>query len=219
MAHAIAQFLVQEGEHFMNDLEHNLAQEQVAFLEKEVDKMSNRVMNARKKVLDFQNENNLVSPQNTAENVTGIVNNMEAQLATLKTNRDAMLGYLMPENAQVAELNLQIAAIEKQMASEKSRLTSPTSKTLNKTIEEFQRLEMKAEFAQDMYKTALITLEKGRVDASRTIKKLSVLQSPTQPEYPLEPRRIYNSFVSLLVILMTSGIIQLLAAIIRDHKD
>jgi capsular polysaccharide transport system permease protein len=78
---------------------------------------------------------------------------------------------------------------------------------------------MNAEFAQDVYKSALLALEKGRVEATRNIKKVSVLQSPTEPQYPLEPRRIYNTFVFILVTLLIAGIVHLLAAIIRDHKD
>ncbi|MGZ8917071.1 MAG: chain-length determining protein [Methylobacter sp.] len=218
-AHAIATFLVQEGEHFMNKLAHDLAQEQVEFLGKEIEQIKEDAMQARQAVLNFQNENGLVSPQGTTENVANIINRMEAQLTDLQTNRAAMLGYLMPDSANIAELNLQIAAIEKQITREKARLTSPSGKTLNRAVEEYQRLQMNAEFAQDIYKTALIGMEKGRLEASRTLKKMSILQAPTVPEYSLEPRRLYNTFVFVLVTFMIAGIVHLLAAIIRDHKD
>jgi len=78
---------------------------------------------------------------------------------------------------------------------------------------------MEAGFTQDVYKTALIALEKGRVEAIRTLKKVSLLQTPTLPEYALEPRRLYNTLVFTLVALMLAGIVQLLMAIMRDHKD
>lgn len=218
-ARAITSFLVKEGEYFMNELARDLAREQVNFLEKEVDKIAERTKQARQAVLNFQNKNNLVSPQDTATNVVGIINAMEAQASTLKTNRDAMLGYLMPNSPNIIELNLQISSIEKQIAQEKAKLTSTSRKTLNRTVEEYQILQMSAEFAQDIYKTALVALEKGRIDASRTLKKVSVLQKPTEAEDSLEPRRLYNSIVSILVILMIVGIVHLLAAIVRDHKD
>jgi len=51
---------------------------------------------------------------------------------------------------------------------------------------------MDAGFAEDVYKTALVALENGRIEATRTLKKVSVLQRPTVPQYPLEPRRIYK---------------------------
>jgi len=49
--------------------------------------------------------------------------------------------------------------------------------------------------------------------------KLSVYQAPTLPEYPLEPRRIYNIAIFILVALVIAGIVRLLAAIVREHKD
>jgi capsular polysaccharide transport system permease protein len=78
---------------------------------------------------------------------------------------------------------------------------------------------MAAGFANDIYKTALVALERGRVEATRKIKKVSVIQSPTLPGSPLEPRRIYNIAVSILITLLIAGVVHLLAAIIRDHKD
>ncbi len=219
-AQAIASLLVEEGEYFMNAAAQSLAQEQVSFLKREAESMTERVMQARQAVITFQNKQGMVSPENTAENVSGIINHMEEQLSGLKTSRDAMLGYLMPDSSNVIELNLKIASIQKQLAVEKARLASPTGKTtLNRTIEEFQRLQMNAEFAQDIYKTALVALEQGRIEASRTLRKVSVLQSPTEPQYPLEPRRLYNSIVSIVLILLIVGITHLFTAIIRDHKD
>ena len=218
-AHAIAAMLVEEGELFMNSLARKLAVQQVEFLENELEQLTENTMDARQKVLNFQNTHGLVSPQNAAENVAGIVNKLEGELSGLQTKRAAMLSYLMPSSPNVAELNIQISAIEKQLDKEKGKLTSPNKKTLNRTIEEYQRLEMEAEFAQEIYKTALVGLEKGRFEASRTLKKMSILQEPTLPEYPLQPRRIYNSVVFIIFTIVIAGIAHLLTAIIRDHKE
>lgn len=219
MAHAITSALVEEGEKHMNAIGHQLALEQVAFLEKQVAVMGERALNARQTVLKYQNQKGMVSPQRTAENLAGIIGKLEAELAELQTRRSAILGYLMPESPKVVEISLQIAAVEKQIAQENSRLAAPNGNTLNSTVEEYQRLAMTAEFAESVYKTALVALEKGRVEATRTLKKVSVLQQPTMPEFSLQPRRMYNLIVFVLVALLLAGIVHLIAAIIRDHKD
>jgi capsular polysaccharide transport system permease protein len=218
-AHAMTTMLMEEGERYMNMMARRLAQEQVSFLETQVGQISERVMQARQAVLAYQNERNLVSPQGTAENVFGIINQLEGQLTTLNTQRGALLGYLNPQNSSVIEVDLQIASVKKQIARQQARLTSSERQTLNRTIEEFTRLQMNAEFAQDMYKTSLAALEKGRVDSVRTVKMVSVLQSPTQPQYPMEPRRIYNTAVCIVATLMLAGIVSLLSTIIREHRD
>jgi len=218
-ARAIAGMLVAAGEAFMNRLAQQLAQEQVDFLARQIESVHAAHLKARKELLAFQNRHDLASPQAAAENVAGIVGRLEAQLADLKTRRAALLGYLMPGSANVTEVNLQIQATEQQIAQEKAKLTSPGGRALNRLLEEYQRLEMAAQFSQDIYKTALVALEKGRFEAARTLKKMSVLQQPALPEYPLEPRRAYNSLVSVLTIALAAGIAHLIAAIIRDHKD
>jgi capsular polysaccharide transport system permease protein len=218
-AHAIASVLVEEGERFMNAMAHRLAQEQVSFLEQQVVEINARVLRARKAVLAFQNEHGLASPEGTAENLVTIINGLEARLADLQARRSAMLGYLMEDSADIVDLNLQIGAIERQIAQEQRRLAAPSGQALNETVEEYQRLQLEAGFSQDIYKTALVALEQVRIEATRTLKKLSVLQSPTQPQYPLEPRRLYNTVVFALLALLLAGIIHLMAAIIRDHKD
>ncbi len=219
MAQAIAQFLVGEGERFMNGLAHKLAQDQVGFLEQQVSQMSARVHLARQAVLDYQDKKGLVSPQATTENLASLVAKLEAQRTELQTQRSALAAYLVPSHANVVLLDQQIAAVELQIAQEQAKLASPQGRTLNRTVEEFQRLEMEAKFSLDIYKTALVALEKGRIEATRNIKKVSVIQAPSLPEYPLEPRRFYNTLVFLLTALLLAGIAQLLAAIVRDHKD
>lgn len=218
-AQAIASTLVDEGERFMNDMAHRLANDQVAFLERQVDEISERVLKTRSALVDYQNAKGFLSPQAAAETLTGIVAQLEGQLTQLKASRDTMLGYLSPKAPDVAQIDLQIAAIEKQLRAEKARLTSPSGGTLNRTVEEYQRLEMETGFAQDLYKTALTALEQGRIEAIRNLKKVSVVQSPTLPQYPMQPRRIYNIIVFALAVLVLAGILQLLAAIIRDHQD
>jgi capsular polysaccharide transport system permease protein len=219
MAHSIVKFLVEEGEAFMNELWHRIAREQVAFLEKQVTEIHDRLMQARRAVVDFQNANRMASPQRTLETIGAIIARMEGQIAELKGKREAMLGYLSPKAPDVVDINIQIAALEKQVALETAQLASPEGQALNRTLEAYQRLEMEAGFVQTVYNTALGALEKGRIEATRTLKKVSILQSPTFPQYPMEPRRIYNTFLFGLAMVVLSGIIHLLAAIIREHKD
>ena len=218
-AHTIAVMLVEEGERYMNALGQRIVAEQVTFLEQQVTQLNERVILDRQALIGFQNRKGLVAPQSTAENIAVIIGRLEAQLTDLQTRLNAVQEYMMPESSGITELNLQIAAVEKQIAREKARLAAPGGQTLNRTVEDYQRLQMNAELSTVVYKTAVTALEQGRIEAIRKLMNVAVLQSPTMPQYPLEPRRIYNIVVSLLIIWLIAGIAHLLAAIIRDHKD
>ncbi len=219
MAQAIATLLVQEGERSMNRLAHELAQAQVQFLEQQVETLHQQVLETRRAVLDYQDQKGIASPQAAAESISSIVARLEAQRAELQTQRSALQAYLVPEHASILLLNQQIAAIQQQIGHEQAKLASGSGKTLNRTVEAFQRLELQASFAQDVYKTALIALEKGRVEATRTLKKMSLLQAPTLAEYPLQPQRLYNLLVFAMASLLLAGVIHLLLAIVKDHAD
>ncbi len=218
-AQAITAALLAEGERHMNALGRELAQEQVRFLETQVALLGERVRATRAAVLAYQNLKGMVSPQATVENFAGIVAKLEAQLVELQTRRAGLLGYLQPGAAQVADIDFQIGAVQRQLAQERARLAAPAGKALNADAEEYQRLQLEAEFAQKLLDTALVALEKGRIEASRTLKKVQVLQAASLPESPLLPRRAYNTAVFALVALLVAGVLQLLVAIVRDHQD
>ena len=190
-----------------------------AIIEKQVKQRETLALGARQRLLAFQNAKGLISPQAAAENLTGVVNKLEEQLSELSARKTALLGYLAPAAPAVVEVDLQIKAVEKQIKTEKARLTGSKDQSLNKTVEEYQRLQLEADFMQEAYKSALIGLEKGRVEATRILKKVLVLQSATLPEYPLRPRRLYNIATFLIGALLLAGLIHLLVAIVRDHRD
>lgn len=219
-AHGIAAMLVQEGEHYMNELAQNLAQTQVVFLERQVVNLGSKALEARQNVLNYQNKKGLVSPQAETENLVGILAKLKQEKSELQTQKSALQSYLVGTHPNIVMLEQKIASINKQINQEQAKLTSINNgKSLNRTVEEYQRLELAASLSQDIYKSALVALEKGRIEALRTIKTVSVLQAPILPEYPMQPRRIYNTIVSLLLCLLIAGVLHLLIAVIRDHKD
>jgi capsular polysaccharide transport system permease protein len=219
MAYDIASMLLEEGERAMNEISQNTAREQVAFLQKEVEGMGERAIRARMKVIEYQNQKKLIAPQQTAEALSSVINGLEAKLSELKTKRTALLGYLSQSAPGVVDINMQIAAVEKQIESERSRLTAPNGGSLNRMVEEYQRLQLTADMAQDMYKAALVSLERGRIEAMRNVTKMAVLQRPTKPENAEEPRRFFNIIVFTAIVFLLVGIARLLGAIIKEHKD
>jgi capsular polysaccharide transport system permease protein len=218
-AHAIADMLVTEGEEYMNQLGHEMAEAQVGFLTSQVNQAQGRFQKASQALLSFQNKQGLLSPQATAESINAIVAALEGQRATLQTQLASLPKSLDRDQPNLVMLRQSLAAVDRQIDQEKAKLATPSGNTLNASVEEYQRLQMQMSFTQDLYKSSLMALEKGRNDATRLLEKVSVLQSPTMPEYPLEPRRLYNTVATLLLALMIAGILKLLESIVLDHVD
>ncbi len=218
-AKAIADALLQEGEAHMNDMGRRLAEEQVRFIEGQVDILNQRLLSAREELLAYQNQHGLVSPTAAVESIAAIVARLEAQLALTEAQRTAALSYQSAMSPELKRLNAEIAALKQQIVLEQNRLAANDGQALNRISAEYETIVLRAKFALELYSNTLIALENTRIEASRKLKQVSVLQYPTLPEYAVEPKRLKNSIVFIIMTLLLAGIIHLLLLIIRDHRD
>lgn len=219
MAHAITSMLVEEGERYMNEISHKLAQTQVLFLSGLVETAQANMRAASDKLVAFQNSKGLVSPKATVESIHAIVEKLETQRTNLQTQIAALPRTLDKNHPNRRALATALAAVEKQISQEKAKLASNKGKALNALMEEERQLEMDLEFKKDLYQSALTGLETGRTNTARALKVVSVIQNPTMPEYPWEPRRIYGILSTLCISLFLLGVAYLLKNVILDHVD
>ena len=78
---------------------------------------------------------------------------------------------------------------------------------------------MKAEFALDAYKVALVAIESARMEATRKLTSLIVIEPATLPETAEYPRRMYNLITLLVGCLLLYAVVRLVIATIREHQD
>lgn len=219
MAYEVTRLLLREGEDHMNVMGQRLAAEQVRFLEKQVTELNQNFQAARYELIKYQNENGLISPAGTVASLTEVVANLEAQLANLKTKRSALTSYQSVRSPQLLKVNSEINAVNDQINQERARMAQASGRALNVLSAEYKTLELKVQFAQESYSGALAALETTRIEAARKLKQVSVLQSPTLPEYPVEPLRLYNIVVFTIIALFLTLIVHMLVLIVRDHRD
>jgi len=219
MAQDIARAMVEEGGRFINELAQNLARVQVRFAEREVAAAATRMAQARQGLVAFQNTHGLVSPPGTVVDISAVVARLEGERSDLQARRGAMAAYLAPTAPDLIQVNEQIRAVDRQLHAQRARLASTGGNTLNRVAEQYDRLQIEAGFQQSMYQTAIAALERARIDATRTLKTVSVLQQPILPQYSAEPGRLYHSAAFGLGTLLLAGILQLLIAVVREHRD
>ncbi|MCC5450299.1 chain-length determining protein [Rheinheimera sp. UJ51] len=219
MAKAIAQTLLDEGERHMNEMGQRLAAEQVAFIEEQVQKLETRLFSVREELLAFQNKEGLVSPTGTVQSIFAVVSQLQGQLALLEARKKSAASFQSTTSPEIVRLNSEIAALKAQIDIEKSKLAATSGDSLNRVSAEYQTLELRAQFALELYSNSLMALESTRVEAARKLKQVSVLQYPTQAEFSTEPRRGYNILVFMFFALFAAAITHLARAIIRDHRD
>jgi len=218
-AYAFVQLLLAAGERHMNEMGQRLAEGQVKFLEKQVEKLEERFDKSRQALLDYQNENGLVSPTGTVESLNSVIATLEGRLAVLKAQKSALGSYQSARSSEMVRINSEIDALKKQIEQERNRLAGQAGGALNTLSSEYKMLELRAQFAQESYSGALAALENTRIEAARKLKQVSVLQSPLMPEYPTKPDRLYNASVFAIITVFLAFILSMLVMIVRDHRD
>ncbi|MFG6449725.1 capsular biosynthesis protein [Roseateles sp. BYS180W] len=213
--------ILRECEAFVNRMSQNLAAEQLRFTDAEVGKTTARLEDAQARLVQFQAQHRVLDAAAQASAAGAITNELQAQLSKLEAEHKTLLGYLHPSAHQVQALQNQIAAIKSQLQSEQNRGTqaADASKKLGAIALQFEQLKQQVGLAQESHKAALAAAEAMRLEATRKLKSLVVVEAPTLAETAEYPRRLYNLFAALVVLLLLYAVAQLTLATIAEHRD
>lgn len=212
--------ILRESEAFVNAFSQRMAREQMQFAETEREGAAARLQTAKATVLTFQNKHGLLDPQAQAQASGALMADLQAALTRQETELRALRGYLNEDTFQVQALRNQVQATTRQLEAESQRVTRGKNEgRLNEQAARFQDLMLQAGFAQDAYKLALTAVENARIDATRKLKSLVVIEPPGRPETAEYPRRLYNILTVLIVCCLLYGVTRLAVATIREHQD
>lgn len=215
----VVEVAIAASETFINDVGHKIAQEEITFVETELERARVAVGEAQAKLVDFQNENGLLSADATGESLQSLVLEMQNDLVRLKTEEKTLLSYLNPESAEVSAVRSRIDALTSQLLVERAKLASKDGVSANDINAQARNLELELKFSTDLYKAALIGLERARIESFRKLKHLVVVQSPQMPDSALLPRKLYELMTLFVALSLAYGIITMILATIREHRD
>ena len=208
------------SERFINESSHRLAREQMEFAESELRKARSGVDKARNVVLSFQKAHDILDPVAQAEASSGLTAQLQAELSKKEAELKGMLGYLDEDAFQVEALRAQVAGMRAQLEAEGRRVVkSPEGSSLNVLAGEYQELLAELEFAVEKYKLAMTGVETARIESTRKLKSLVLVESPAQPESAEYPRRLYLLFALFMGLALLYGIARLVVATIEDHLE
>jgi capsular polysaccharide transport system permease protein len=212
--------ILEESEAFVNKLSQRMAQEQLQFAETELGNAAEKLQAAKSKMMAFQATHKVLDASAQAQASGALTSELQAQLSKHEAELKNLLTYLNEDAYQVQALRNQVKAMRSQLDVELSRATAPKDgRRLNALAAEFQDLRLQAGFAEDVYKLALTAVESGRIEATRKLKSLAVIEPPTRPETAEYPRRLYNLITLMVLSALLYGIVRLILATIAEHQD
>ncbi|MCL6270766.1 hypothetical protein M3P05_12610 [Sansalvadorimonas sp. 2012CJ34-2] len=218
-AQQLTLLILQRSEAFVNEISHNMATEQQAFVQKEVGLNEDKLRDATSRVIRFQNKYGILSASEEGAALTGVLNELQAELVRNRTELQTLSSYLNGSSSQIVTLKQRIRALEKQLSVEKKRLTDDGRTSLNDLAARQQELQLELDLATKAYSSALIALETTRTEASRKLKQLVVISSPYIAEEAKYPKVFYNLVNLLLILLMVFGLARMGYATVKEHRD
>lgn len=227
-AQQLNQAILDDSERFVNELSHKLAREKLQFAEGELKLAAGRLQSAKMQVLEFQAKNRFLDPMVQARASGMVTAELQSQITKTEAELRSLQAFLNEDAFQVRALRAQVDALKAQFEIERSRATgfgeenskgSRKSDRLGELAVDFKGLELQAEFALDGYKLALAAVENARIDATRKLKTLSVIEPATLPETAAYPRRLYSLATLLVAGLLLYAVARLVLATIREHQD
>ena len=215
----IANTILKQSERFVNEISHKAAREQMIFAEKELSNAKERLQNSQNALLTFQSQYGVFDPLKEAEAKAKLTADIESKLAQKESQLFTIQSYLNDNAPQIILLKSEIQALQRQLDKEVSKIiSSKASKRLNDLIAKFQDLSIQVKFAQDAYTTALKAIEAARIESSRKIKQLVVIQGANEPQSPTYPKKLYNILTIFVILALLFGIIKLINMIIEEHR-
>lgn len=220
IAMAVNHEVVTISEQFINDSSHRLARDQMDYAKSELTNARTRLDDVRKRILEFQEKYAILDPNAQAAANAGLTAELQAMLARHGAELKGLRSYLNDDAPQIVAVEAQIAGIREQLDAERrNSVTNAEGESINVIAGQYQELLAELEFMSDAYKSALAGLEAARIESTRKLKSLVLVESPTLPESAAYPRRIYSLTALLMGLTLLYGITRLVVATIEDHME
>src|SRR5690606_27301507 len=120
------------SERFINESSHRLARDQMAFAHSELEGARARLDEARGRLLEFQEQHNMLDPAAQAAANTGLTAELQAMLARYEAELKGMQAYLTDDAPQIQALQAQVSGLRQQLQTEGLRgVTNADGVSLN----------------------------------------------------------------------------------------
>jgi len=226
-ANTLTQTIVNRAEWYINSIGHQLADAQLKFIRLEHAKVEQRLRDAQKRTLAFQQKNNLLDPEAEGLALQQITYGLEGQIAIKSAQLKGLRSTMTEKAPQVVMLASELSALKTQLELERDRLSTQQGTNSNiknngtsvsEVLAQFSDLKIELELALKGYTSSEVSLDKARIEAYRQLKYLVVVESATLPQNNKYPATLYNILLFAVLQLMFFGIGKIVLATVKELR-
>lgn len=216
-AREINERLLQQSEALVNALSDRARNDAVDLADADVERAQAEARTATLALANFRDRQGIIDPEINAEVGLQAIAQLQEQLIASRTSL-AQLRTYTPAAPQIPFLRTQIAELESEIARQTSLLAGGSG-SLAANSGQFQELQLAVEFAGKQLAAALTNRQQALADARRKEAYVERISNPSLPDYAEYPRRVRNIIATLVLGLLTWGVLSMLLVGIREHRD
>lgn len=209
--------LLKQGEDLINRLNERARKDTVTFAEFAVQEAEKNVSDTALALSQYRTQNKIYDLPAQSGVQLSLISTLKSELIRVETQL-AQLQSITPDNPQVSALQMRQRSLKKEIDEQSKQLSGGSNSVATQTAE-YQRLVLANELAQQQLSVAMTSLQNTRGEADRQQLYLEVIGKPSKPDWALEPYRIYNIIATFFIGLILFGVLSLLVASIKEHKN
>ncbi|KGP64020.1 hypothetical protein EP47_03610 [Legionella norrlandica] len=221
IAKILAEQIIEQSKKFVNRVYNTVAEKQYAFSKVQLKLAKDRLFKVSKDVLEWQNENGMFDPAETAKVVGAVTAELKSKLVEKQTELITYSAFMQPESSKVVALKEEIRALKKQIEEQNSDLLSRKEGTnnLNRVLINYQWLQLQLKFAQAEYEAAQQVFDAATINLSKQQNSIIEIEAPNLPDDYEYPKKIYDLVNFLILFLVIFFLIKMTINIIYEHTD
>jgi len=216
-ASRINEKLLELSERLVNQLNERGRQDMIRFASIEAEAAEQKAKATTLAVSTFRTEKSVFDPERQSALQLQLVSKLQDELIATKTQL-AQIRSLTQDNPQIPSLQKKLDVLQAEINSETAKVAGG-ERSLSSKSADYERLALDRAFADKQYAVALTSLEQARNDAQRKQLYLERIVQPSVPDTAVEPRRFRAILTTFMLGLIAWGILNILLAGVREHKD
>jgi len=218
-AKEILAFITTQAEKKLNMYDKENGNKLLDYIKSQEKKNKRILVKSVETLLAYQNSHKTIDPSIDIKSKSGILSRLETMLVQKEIEYANLKSYMNPENIEIKRLKAEIVNLKKKRNDLRSQLSGVSKTELNEDLFEFEMLRSDVEFNRERYKQTLIQLDMAMIQSTQNAKNLVVITKPTLSVDYSRPDKMKNIITLFMVLFMIYGIISMIYAIIKDHRD
>lgn len=217
-AHDINQALLEKGEELINRLNDRARTDTVKFSEQTLLAAQEKVKETAADLTAYRVRNGVLDLKEQSAMQLNLLSKLQDELISIQTQLDQVRA-VTPDNPQISGLKSREQSLLREINRQTQMMTGGGAKSIAGKVAEYQRLVLENELAEKQLAAAISALETAKAEADRQQLYLEVVSRPSLPDMAQLPQRWYNILAVFVISLMIYGIVRLLSASIREHRN